>query len=253
MLCILFCTFNFIIDIIQSKTTKKYTINEIKNELYNEYTKYISKYQDKIVDILIIEGKKTLGDQVLGPNPNISFSDFIYTENYFLTTLDLWLLVDRFKIPTIFISKNFILQTDNKYNNFIAYGNLDDDFTFIVIPILKPEIVPNLKLIKTDKGDIFISLKSLNAECLEKINSSFELKVNISEYLESFVKPPKKINKIYEKKIFIENMPTKNKRKKISSKSLSEHSSNENILRNSKNTSNKQLVKKNPKNKTQKI
>jgi hypothetical protein len=57
-------------------------------------------------------GKKTLGDQVLADA--LSFSSFIYTDNYFLTTLDIWLLVNKYKIPTIFISQKFLLQT--KYN-----------------------------------------------------------------------------------------------------------------------------------------
>ena len=70
-----FCTFNFIIDLIERKTKEKITINHIKNELYNEYKKYLEKYKDKIVDILIIEGKKTLGDQV--HSDVLSFSSFI--------------------------------------------------------------------------------------------------------------------------------------------------------------------------------
>ena len=100
-----FCTFNFIIDLIEKKTGEKYSINEIKNQLYDEYKQYIKKDEtkDKIVDILIIEGKKTLGDQVAAGS--LSFGSFIYTDNYFLTTFDLWLLVNRFKIPTIFISQ----------------------------------------------------------------------------------------------------------------------------------------------------
>ena len=67
--------------------------------------------KNKIVDILIIEGKKTLGDQVL--IDTLSFSNFIYTDNYFLTTLDLWLLVNKYKIPSIFVSQKFILQTNH--------------------------------------------------------------------------------------------------------------------------------------------
>ena len=251
------CTFNFIIDLIQIKTNKKYTINEMKNELYDEYKKYIAKYQSQIIDILIIEGKQTLGDQVsktLGYKlPKISFADFINTDDYFLTTLDLWLLVDRFEIPTIFISKNVILQTNNTDYHFIGYGNKEDKFAFIVMPILKPEIVPNLKLIKTDKGDAFISLKELTQECNQKIDESFKQKINIETYLQAFVIPKPEKKKI-EKKIIIKKAPVINQRAKITS---NEHGDeilpDESIMRPTNNITKKRIVIKNQKTKKQKI
>jgi len=184
-----FCTFNFIIDIIDKKTGKKYTINEIKNQLYDEYKQYIEKYKDKIVDILTIEGKKTLGDQVNAGT--LSFASFIYTDNYFLTPLDLWLLVNRFKIPTIFICQKFILQTKYEEHQFVGYGDKTDKFAFVVIPGLRAENVPNYKLIKSDKGDVFISLDKLNEECIGNIEKSLRDKFSIEEYLEGFVMPTK--------------------------------------------------------------
>ena len=79
----------------------------------------MEKYTDKIVDILIIEGKKTLGDQVKAET--LSFSSFLYTDNYFLTTFDLWLLVQKYKIPTIFICQKFILQAKYEKHVFVGY------------------------------------------------------------------------------------------------------------------------------------
>jgi hypothetical protein len=183
-----FCTFNFIIDLIDKKTGKKYSINEIKNFLFDEYKKYIESYHDKIVEILIAEGKKTLGDQVI--SGTLSFASFIYTDNYFLTPFDLWLLVNKFKIPTIFISQKFILQTKNgqyEKHEFVAYGDENDKFVFVIIPGLRPENVPNFKMIKSNDGDIFISLDKLNDECVEKIQNAISNKVSIEEYLEKYI------------------------------------------------------------------
>jgi len=184
-----FCTFNFIIDLIEKKTGEKYTINEIKNHLFGEYKKYIEKYEDKIVDILILEGKKTLGDQVQAGT--LSFSNFIYTDNYFLTTFDLWLLVNKFKIPTIFICQKFILQTKYEKHQFVGYGDKEDKFAFILIPGFRPENVPGYKLIKSKGNDIFISLKELNEDCIEKIEDSLQNKIGVEEYLENFKLPSK--------------------------------------------------------------
>ena len=238
-----FCTFHFIIDIIEKKTGNKFQQNEIKNQLYDEYKKYIhnidvrktntdesekeggtkhlnlnktpisifGKYRTRIIDILIREGKKTLGDQVI--SGTLSFLDFIYTDNYFLTPFDLWLLILKYEIPSIFISQKCLLQTDYKHNEFICYGNKDDKFVFIVVPGLRPENVPGYKIIKSNEGDIFISLNNLNDECIDKINRAFNDKITIEEYLEKY---KKLVKTEYQKKCEKFNQPVKpHKHKKI--------------------------------------
>ena len=181
------CTFNFIIDLIERKTTNKLTINQIKSALYEEYKKYLQEYSDKIVDILILEGKKTLGDQVQAEK--LSFLSLLYTDNYFLTTLDLWLLVTKYEIPTIFISHKWILQTKYEKHEFLGYGNNEDNFAFIVIPGFRPENVPMYKLINDEEHNVFISLDKLNGECVERIKEAINNKISIRDFLENFTKP----------------------------------------------------------------
>jgi hypothetical protein len=190
-----YCTFNFIIDLIERKTGNKLTINQVKNELFEEYKKYIGNYLNKITDILILEGKKTLGDQVNAGT--LSFSSLIYTDNYFLTTFDLWLLITKYKIPTIFICQKWILQTKYEKHEFVGYGNEEDKFAFIVIPGFRPENVPGYKLILSDKNEVFISLNKLDDECVERIRNDISHKGSIEDYLEKFTKP---ITTEYEKK-----------------------------------------------------
>ena len=249
-----FCTFNFIIDLIEKKTSEKYTINEIKNQLYDEYKKYLENYKEKIVDILIEEGKKTLGDQVQAET--LSFASFIYTESYFLTTFDLWLLVNKFKIPTIFISQKYLLQTQYKKHQFVGYGNKDDKFAFIVVPGLRPENVPNLKIVKSDKGDIFISLNKLSEDCMENIEKSVTEQVSIEKYLEHFKIPTKTL---YQKKkpLLIEsdddgNDDKKKKRKKIVLEKTVPISPEKFVEQTNKKPSRKIMIKGETKNKSKK-
>ena len=182
-----YCTFSFIIDLIDKRTSTLLTISQVKNELFDEYRAYLVEHQDKIVDILILEGKKTLGDQVQAAT--LSFQSFLYTDNYFLTTLDLWLLVSKYKIPTIFISQKWILQTKYEKHEFVGYGDMGDKFTFIVIPALRTEIVPGYKLIQTNTGDTEISLDKLNDDCVERIREAINTKVSVAAYLKTFKKP----------------------------------------------------------------
>jgi hypothetical protein len=189
------CTFIFMIELIEKKIGKKITINEIKKVLYDEYTKYLEEYGDRIIDILILEGKKTLGSQV--KSQTLKFIDFIYTSNYFLTTFDIWLLVQKFEIPTIFISTTKLLQTNKKGHVFIGYTNNEiNNYVFIVIPGLRSESIPELKIIETNNNDIFISLDKL-LDCENKSEIEFALRnpVSIEEYLKNFttIKPKKLI------------------------------------------------------------
>jgi hypothetical protein len=181
------CTFTLIIDLIERKTGRKMQINQIKNELYDEYKKYIEKYLDKIITILILEGKKTLGDQV--QFETLSFSSLIYTDNYFLTPFDLWLLVTKYEIPTIFICQRFILQTKYEKHEFVCYGDENDKFVFINIPGLRPENVPGYKLIQSSEKDVFISLNKLHDECIDNIRQAISVKISIENYLENFKRP----------------------------------------------------------------
>ena len=201
--------------------------------MFEEYKKYIEKYIDKITNILILEGKKTLGDQVHAGT--LSFSSFIYTDNYFLTPFDLWLLVTKYEIPTIFICQRYLLQTKYEKHQFLGYGDRNDKFAFIVVPGLRPENVPGYKLIQSNKGDVFISLEELNEECLEKVRESIDDKLSIEEYLDKFTKP---LTTNYEKKkperLVIESdsdKPKPEKKKKLIIEETSPVSSEEYVLK----------------------
>ena len=211
------CTFQFIIDLIEKHTGVKLTVNKIKNELYNEYKQYLDKYHDKIVDILIIEGKNLLGKEYqekvkLG---KIDFLTFITSEKYyFLTTLDLWILVQKYKIPTIFISQSCILQTNYEKSAFLGYGDNEDNFAFIILPGFSDKNIPNYKIVQSDKGEIFIPLRDIN--CIEKINEIIYNKISVEEYLEDFTKNSKTIyHKKTKCKELEEPLPNKKESRKI--------------------------------------
>ena len=125
----------------------------------------------------------------------------IYNTNYFLTTFDLWILVQKFQIPTMFISTS--IKSLVKYNSdffFLGYGNENDDFAFIVVPGIDPVVVhgidknqsiilPAFKIIQTNSSDVFISLdKLLDCEYKNKFIESFKNKITIEYFLRNFSK-----------------------------------------------------------------
>jgi hypothetical protein len=181
-----YCTFEIIADIIEKATNQKIEFNKLKNILYEEYKNYIKNYHKQILTILVSEGKKTLGEQV---SSNIlSFSSFIYSDNYFLTVLDIWLLVNKYKIPTMFISTKKMSYTKYEKNIFLGYGDSNDKFCFIVVPALRPENIPAYKVVLSDKNEIFISLKEIKESCNNDIDFALTNKITPEEYLKNYVK-----------------------------------------------------------------
>ena len=250
-----YCTFIFIIELIERKIARTLSVNDIKQILHEEYSKYLEDYSSQIIDILISEGKQNLGRQV--KSNDLSFIDFITTDNYFLTTFDLWLIVQKFEIPTIFISSTKLLETDNKEHFFIGYGKENDDFAFVVIPGISPENVPAFKLIEADNNDIFISLnKLLECEYKIEITEALKNKLVIDDFLREF--NPKKVGK---KKIIVEEdseEPVKKPKKKAkpliiesSSSVSSNNDSSEEIKITKKKTKKMKLVGIKPKTKKQ--
>jgi hypothetical protein len=115
-------------------------------------------------------------------------------ESYFLTPFDMWVLVQKYKIPCIFLSKTVgnLLETNDTSNLFLGYGFEGDSFAFIIIPGLRAENVPGFKYILTNNEELFIPIESIrDNECREKIQQTIQNGKSIDEMLESFMKKPK--------------------------------------------------------------
>ena len=184
------CGFNLIIDIIQRFSGTAITFEQVKLELYDEYSRFLPDYEKQILDILIKEGKKTLSNQV--KSKTLSFRHFILANDYFITNLDLCLLLRRHKVPSILISGKSILETMNTTNIFAVYGSTEDNFVFIMVPPPRPEHVPSYKLIQSgapEKG-IFFNTSILTTE--EYVVNAIENKVDIGEFIRTFIKPKAK-------------------------------------------------------------
>jgi hypothetical protein len=199
------CSFRLIIDLIKMKTDQHYDINEIKRILIEEYNIYYDKYKDKILSIFSVEGKKTLSVQL--KTNSVTLSDMIYMENYYLTTFDMWLLLNKFNISSIFISQKMIMLSHYQKHEFVAYGNIGDNFAFIILPsVFKEEKIPNYKLVKdmNTNSNAFISVNKLNSGCVERIINAISGIQSIETFLENvnitnIQKPTKK------KKLIIES------------------------------------------------
>jgi hypothetical protein len=182
-----YCTFFFLTELIQKAINLELTINDIRKALLEEYSTYLKSYKDKVLDILIFEGKKTLGDQVkAGVLP---FEQFILSDSYFITNLDLWVILNKYKIPSFLISTKYLTETNYNRQSFLCYGKEGDSFIFIVSPGLRAENIPLYKYIEDETQNIVIPIDKLkNSECISDLNKSIHKQITIEEYLKAYTK-----------------------------------------------------------------
>jgi len=179
-----YCTFQLIIDLVKESTGSSMSANDIRNKLYEEYKIYISDFEGQLLDIMSAQGKKLQASQIKAKK--ITFEDMIFSENYYLTSFDYYLLVNKLKIPTFFISAKYLFETNFSEKEFIAYGNAEDSFCFIVIPGLKSEEVQGFKLIQSPDNRSFIKVSELNNS--EDLTNAFANKKDIKNYIEKYKK-----------------------------------------------------------------
>jgi hypothetical protein len=178
--------FYMLSDLIKLQTSNILSVGQIRLELLQEYFKYLNKYENQIVDILISEGKKTLGDQVKAKT--MDFTHFIYNEDYYVTNFDVWLLLEKYRIPSIFISSKQILQSSNEEKVFVAYGDKEDNFCFIVTPLVKIDTAPKYKLIQNAEDSVVFPLNVVQDSCIDSITNAFDSKITVEDFIQSFIR-----------------------------------------------------------------
>jgi hypothetical protein len=177
-----YCGFYMLIDIINKAKGISMNISKLKNELLEEYVKYLINYEGQIIDVLIEEGKKTLGDQVKAGT--LSFQNFIFTDSYFITNFDIWIMLEKYDIPSILISSKTLLETKHTKNVFILNGTEKSDFIFIISPGLRAENVPKYKIVQSPEKQIFFPISI--TKCEDVLRGAVREKISIDDYLSGY-------------------------------------------------------------------
>ena len=182
------CGFYLIIDIIKTIKDISFTVSELKRELVNEYSKYTKTSEQQVLDVLITEGKKVLGEQV--KKETIKFKDMIFNDNYFITNLDIRVMMIKFQIPSMFISTKPLPDTNYEKTESVIYGTANDLFVFIACPAFRAENIPKYKIIQSIRNEITFPINILiNSKCKDAIDNALDNKKDIENYITSFVKP----------------------------------------------------------------
>ena len=202
------CPLYLIIDLVNELKNKNMTIEQVKEDLIDEYLKltnnFSDKYRiDKIIDILKEEGQK---DAIQLQDGSINFEQLIIQQGFLATNFDLWILLNKYEIPSIFISSKMIPETRYKFKEFVCYDKLSNEqnnkYIFICTPSMykRTNKFPEYKLIMDNNEKMEIDLDELKeGECLSNIENALNNYITIEDYLDVvFEKSTKKQKEVEE-------------------------------------------------------
>jgi len=181
------CAYQYIIDILYKIRKERYSILEIKEFLFEEYSKLfkLENFQEKIIDILYKQGKKILIKQLR--EDKINFQYMLSSDNYFLTNLDIWILIEKFKIPTIMFSSIYLLETNYFSKSIVLYDTDEKSNNYLCIFTqgYKVEEPIHFKYVVNSEEELLISKKELtaNTECNLIIDQAMEEYYTLKHFL----------------------------------------------------------------------
>ena len=139
--------------------------------MLDEY-KTINQWE-KVYRILEIQGKKSIVVQT----KKVSFEHIIMSEDYYITNLDLFLMVNKYKIPTVFISGTTLKETGaTNPQNIISFLYDSPKCCIIRTPGLKRGIAGKYSIV-IQKNQIFLPIQDFPQELVDLIEGS---KVDLS-------------------------------------------------------------------------
>ncbi len=200
-----FCAFYLIIDLVKKMKQIDITVSEIKDVLIEEYHKLIvirdddneNLHRDNLVRkhnifaILKAENQYDIGKLI---SDKIKYDQMIIQNDFRLVNFDMWLLLNRYEIPSILmsLSDKKLQETNRKQNEFVCYRTPDEDddkYVFIIVPSMyqrDSESFPEYKILghesEDKKWNELISVDSLaETESTDKNYKSL-IKYAISQY-----------------------------------------------------------------------
>jgi len=189
-----YCSLYLIIDLVNEFKNKKITVEDVKDDLIDEYSKLTDNFKNKdretkIIDILREESQFDANQL---QDDTMNFEQMIMNSGFTAVNFDLWLLLVRYEIPSIFISSKNIPETRFNLKEFVCYTNNSNEYVFIVTPAMyrrSNNKVPEYSIIINDKEETKINLKDINktgngGECLTNIQNALDSYYSIEDYID---------------------------------------------------------------------
>ena len=94
----------------------------------------MEKYSGKIYSILKLQGKHNIVERINSPSEKIDLETVIFSEEYYITDLDIWILAKTAQLPIILFSSTKLNQLSPSIDWILLVGNVHDKLHFIRSP-----------------------------------------------------------------------------------------------------------------------
>jgi len=203
------CSYYPIIFVFRDLYKTEVTIPQIRETLRNAYKSNYMQYFDKIMILLKKQGKKAEVKRILSirdsEKQKQAFEEWILSESYFITDLDIWVLSQERELPIILFTstslKNLLEGTEwiimgnnvktPKYYFIRAYASIKEGEYHDYHIISPPLRISDLRQHKTKDGRVYLrDLIEMGKQGNERYVKNI---ISLREYFErySFVKPLK--------------------------------------------------------------
>ena len=189
------CTFDIITTILQVHGGDSSTItrNELKEVLADEYALLMEKYSKQLLAMLRLEGKSLIVKQIeLG---QVNIQDVVMSVDYYVTSLDLWILARRFDLPVILYSATKFPENKDSIIVTTTPSRGITEYYFIKMPGVKTGAAPKMRLL-IDGTSAKVAFSSLNAETQRDIQGQIGADDLLEKFLSTFKVPRQRRLKI---------------------------------------------------------
>jgi hypothetical protein len=140
------CSYYVLMAIIKSYTGESHSILQIKQKLWEGYSRYIqldTQNMLRIIEILKAQGKRQLMEQVI--QKRMPLDARIFSEEYYISDLDIWVLADSLKLPIILFNPETLKGFSNIYRFVwvLCGGNTREKYYFIRSTLVDKEAKSN--------------------------------------------------------------------------------------------------------------
>ena len=171
------CTFDIMITIINDSTGKIYSLLELKKILLAEYNKFFSQLESHIYKLFYNYGFKKQYKLLI--DKKLTLDNFLMSQSYYLTNLDIVMLSNYFQLPIILLSSTTFFENKKEI---ITSFKKSSNFYIIKCPAFSDNDNPKYKLYVYQNKELITYSKTLNNE-IEKL-----IEENSVDSIESLIK-----------------------------------------------------------------
>jgi hypothetical protein len=115
-----------------------------------------------------------------------SLETVVLSEDYYLTNVDIWLLVSKYQIPCMFLSSQTFVETKYERTEMIAYGERTDSFVYILCPRLQAGRIPVYKWVQRKEETRFPLSIFVKEDCIGSLAEAIDKRMDVYNYIKQF-------------------------------------------------------------------